>query len=208
MTWWQDVLLNADMDIAPRHWFRSWSIKLFFWDCMGEHIDFSSVQIDSPWGNEQFFTGWGWTDTRMETKNKGIQFRVVCCGEWRLIVLIQPESSLFLLLGSYHANNNSAQVKHCDISTFNPHRETFRSLEKYTQTKIINVSPYRVFSVFVCVCALNLEYIYLRSFWSNGLWQLCNSFWFTLDLWRVLLHIQSPKKWMWTSVCSVTFSVG
>lgn len=78
-------------------------------------------------------------------------------------MFIQPESSLFLLLGSYHANNNSAQVKHCDISTFNPHRETFRSLEKYTQTKIINVSPYRVFSVFVCVCALNLEYIYLRS---------------------------------------------
>jgi len=43
----------------------------------------------------------------------------------------QRESSLFLLLGSDHANNNSAQVKHGD-STFNPQQETFRSVEKHT----------------------------------------------------------------------------
>lgn len=40
------------------------------------------------------------------------------------------------------------------------------SVEKYTHAQITNVSPHHPFSVlyvFVCVCALNLEYIYLRS---------------------------------------------
>lgn len=129
---------------------------------MEENIDSASVQIDSPWGNKQFISAWGWTDSwKQRTKESNLER--FCCGEWKLIVLIYSESSLFLLLGSYHANNISAQVKLCHISTFNPRWETFISVEKYTHAQIINVSPFSVLHVSVCVCALNLEDIYLRS---------------------------------------------
>jgi len=100
-------------------------------------------------------------DRHLKTKNKRIQFRVFCCGERRLLVLANANPlctcswDLIMLIITVHRSNTVTvplilNKRHSDLLK-----------NTHTNDKCQSLSHF--FSVFVCVCALNVEYIYLRS---------------------------------------------